>query len=120
MTAQGSDYLEYDYVGAPWNLSNPRAVGNGGFSLRSRSKTLEVLEIREYAGRGNEDEWYSVYLHDVNAKFAPSSVARTFAVETQYYRQPMAIHKPIYLKPLQTKQLCTMCPEAKHILKDCP
>ena len=34
-----NDYMLYDYVGAPWK----DAVGNGGFSLRRKSKALEMM-----------------------------------------------------------------------------
>ena len=36
------DFMEYDYVGAPWAS---RAVGNGGFSLRKKSKMIEIKNI---------------------------------------------------------------------------
>ena len=38
-------FLKYDYVGAPWvhKDENAHAVGNGGFSLRSRHAMLRVL-----------------------------------------------------------------------------
>ena len=41
------EFLEFDYIGAPWPQSqkeNVNNVGNGGFSLRKRSKMLEVLK----------------------------------------------------------------------------
>lgn len=81
------EYLKYDYVAAPWLYPDPdRNVGNGGFSLRS--KTLQValrydenIEIVE-----PEDEvigrLYRRYLeqkHDI--KFAPEELADTFSYE---------------------------------------
>ena len=36
-----NDFLEYDYVGAPWG---DNYVGNGGLSLRKKSKMLEIIE----------------------------------------------------------------------------
>ena len=39
-----NDFLEYDYVGAPWIITaytftkNCSYIGNGGFSLRRKSK----------------------------------------------------------------------------------
>ena len=41
------EFLQYDYAGAPWprrNHDNSHCVGNGGFTIRSLSKTLEVIE----------------------------------------------------------------------------
>ena len=43
-----SPFLEYDYVGAPWPPNqddNSYGVGNGGFSLRSKSKMLECIDM---------------------------------------------------------------------------
>jgi hypothetical protein len=35
------NFLDYDYVGAPWAFNHK--VGNGGLSLRKKSKMLEIL-----------------------------------------------------------------------------
>jgi hypothetical protein len=51
-----NDFLEYDWIGAPWHgvglRSKMFAGGNGGFSLRSRSKMLHILRfvINSYYG----------------------------------------------------------------------
>ena len=40
-------FLKYDYIGAPWTKlqdDNSYHVGNGGFSLRSKSKMIEVIK----------------------------------------------------------------------------
>ena len=40
-------FLKFDYVGAPWPVNqddNSYGVGNGGFSLRSKSKMLKCIE----------------------------------------------------------------------------
>ena len=40
------EFMKYDYIGAPWadnHDDNSYNVGNGGFSLRTKSKILEVL-----------------------------------------------------------------------------
>ena len=40
------DFLNYDYIGAPFNKSandTPNSVGNGGLSLRSKSKMLKII-----------------------------------------------------------------------------
>jgi len=45
-----NDFLQYDYVGAPWNHmpKNGQTVGNGGLSLRKKSKMLEIMEKDDY------------------------------------------------------------------------
>jgi hypothetical protein len=41
------DWLEYDYIGAPWggrvSKDMHKKVGNGGFSLRTRSGMLRCI-----------------------------------------------------------------------------
>jgi hypothetical protein len=44
------DFLEWDYIGAPWPKEyniNKNGVGNGGFSLRSKSVILECFKYDE-------------------------------------------------------------------------
>jgi hypothetical protein len=41
-----SDFLEWDYIGAPWTIShndNSYLVGNGGFSLRTKQIMIDVI-----------------------------------------------------------------------------
>lgn len=50
------EFLQYDYIGSPWNLPTnaKNNIGNGGFSLRSK-KFLEMSSKIEY--NPNECEW---------------------------------------------------------------
>ena len=79
-------FLQHDYIGAPLR-GEPleRAVGNGGFSLRSR-RLLVALEDRSLQMRHPED---ICICHDHRARlerehgitFAPLALARHFAYE---------------------------------------
>jgi hypothetical protein len=40
------DFINYDYVGAPWSFNGD--VGNGGLSLRKKSKMIEILKTKKY------------------------------------------------------------------------
>jgi hypothetical protein len=112
-----NDFLKYDYIGAPWHsqFKIPVKVGNGGISLRSRSKVLELLSLQSYDHLYHEDVWFSRFLHLVNANIAPIDIAMTFSVETIFYPTPMAVHKPIYLTSKELKALCESCPELRII-----
>jgi hypothetical protein len=94
------EFLEYDYIGAPWPLPSDSysyrtptgelvRVGNS-VSLRSR-KILELpsklgLEWRSYYGNTNEDGFLCCHNRDTlikhGCKFAPLEVARFFSKET--------------------------------------
>lgn len=97
-------FLHYDYVGAPWIDGT---VGNGGFSLRRRSKMLECIQ-RGVDYTVNEDQFYSNSVHNLNKP--PPELAALFSVETIYSKVFFAVHKPWSLKPLELKQLCENCP----------
>lgn len=82
------DFLNYDYIGAPWWYSNGMNVGNGGFSLRSK-KLMQILaeddKIRIFHP---EDHHicitYRVYLESLGIKFASESLSRKFSIEANY------------------------------------
>lgn len=83
------EFLDYDYIGAPWPVQFPWAsqgfrVGNGGFSLRS--KTLcEFCSTLKYPGGLPEDiaicVFYRHLLEERGFKFAPVELAKKFSVE---------------------------------------
>ncbi|KAI0195101.1 hypothetical protein EV127DRAFT_332554 [Xylaria flabelliformis] len=77
-----NDFLDYDWVGAPWNPSG-RFGGNGGLSLRRVSAIIEVLRYQERAdGSEPEDVWLTERLgHRPGARMANGSLSLTFSGE---------------------------------------
>lgn len=81
------DYLQYDYVGAPWWYTDGMNVGNGGFCLRS-SKLMRYV-------RANRDRFpcvvdldddlycrkYRQGLQAAGFEWAPEPIAYAFAFE---------------------------------------
>jgi len=107
------DFLEYDYIGAPWPIEqddNLFGVGNGGFSLRSRKKMIEVIEkvkvkdlklgnsTKKYMMNTNstfvpEDVYFSKGLSVYKlGKVATRDVAINFSQETQLSPSPLGGH----------------------------
>ena len=80
------EFLNYDYIGAPWNLTfvPGQRVGNGGFSLRSR-KFLEFSSQFVSTNGIPEDNFLCLYNYDSaienGIKFAPTDLASKFAHE---------------------------------------
>lgn len=77
-------FLDYDYIGAPWPGRTP-AVGNGGFSLRSR-RLLDALRTLDIRDPHPEDVCICVrhraeLEREHGIRFAPPDVARRFAWE---------------------------------------
>jgi hypothetical protein len=110
-------FMKFDYVGAPWDNSiylggfPCRGVGNGGLSLRKRSKMLEISLKFPYQCGWPEDIYFSGILPDFPKTieiYKPSvEEAMEFSIETIYSGVSFGIHKPwSYLKDITE----TQCP----------
>jgi glycosyltransferase involved in cell wall biosynthesis len=86
--AWDKDWLNYDYIGAPWEwYTDGCQVGNGGFSLRSK-RLMEIVATDPLFQTNNHPEDHVIcrthrkYLEtQYGIKFAPVEVARKFAIE---------------------------------------
>ena len=86
-------FLEYDYIGAPWpqpyRPTPDLKVGNGGFSLRSRSLAEALSKGYNPNTDTPEDVYIAIQLQNntVMRKFltAPTEIARHFSAEHQTY-----------------------------------
>lgn len=80
------EFLNYDYIGAPWWYNDTSNVGNGGFSLRSK-KLLEILkndpslQKTEHAEDHAIARIYGDYLKNIGITFAPEHIASLFSIE---------------------------------------
>jgi len=90
---QLNDFIKYDYVGAPMPHIDG-LVGNGGLSLRKKSKMLEIIEKCKYNGQDPEDYYYANACKEV--KFAKPSreIASKFSNEGEYSETSFGVHKP--------------------------
>lgn len=89
-------WLQYDYIGAPWHYQDGMAVGNGGFSLRSRRLMEIIATDTQISFTHPEDHHicrtYRPYLEQTyGIKFAPLEVAEKFSFEG--YMQPNKVLK---------------------------
>ncbi|KAL8780016.1 MAG: hypothetical protein Q9213_006659 [Squamulea squamosa] len=87
------DWLDYDWVGAPWSPWS-RYGGNGGLSLRRVSSIIQVLrdQIR-LPNSDPEDVWLTSRLgHRPGGKVANGSVSLIFSGENIYTEKPMGYH----------------------------
>ncbi|KAL9014828.1 MAG: hypothetical protein Q9173_000529 [Seirophora scorigena] len=120
-----NDWLDYDWVGAPWNRDG-RYGGNGGLSLRKVSSIVTVLQNQiRIPDSEPEDLWLSERLgHLTGAKLANGTVASEFSVEDQYAEHPMGYHlghsghqfPAAYLgTPEKREKVWDYCPEIKML-----
>jgi hypothetical protein len=98
------EFLQYDYVGAPWVVKwFGMDIGNGGLSLRNVKKMYDITnKFPRLASTiiGNryleiEDIYFSYYLTYVEGSKLPTvEVAKTFSVETIYHDDTCGMHQP--------------------------
>lgn len=95
-----NDYLEYDYVGAPWPIDDREVekscgyIGNGGFSLRKKSKMLEIIEKIDYTPAVNEDMYFNIPYDNIQMNRPSYDKAALFSVEGVFREHAFACHKP--------------------------
>jgi len=82
-------FLNYDYVGAPWDWNQ---VGNGGLSIRKKSKMLEIIEKEPY-NDNPEDVFFA--MNKTVPLYKPSTKeAVHFSVENIYEPVTLGSHQP--------------------------
>lgn len=91
-------FIDYDYIGAPWfskdiNHIKYNAVGNGGLSLRKKSKMLEIIRKCPYKGEP-EDDYFSYPCEEVKLNKPTFETAKKFSSETHLDKESFGLHKP--------------------------
>ena len=87
-------FLQYDYVGAPWPHLNNQ-IGNGEFSLRKKSKMIEILEKEEIPDDLNYPEDLFFALPKNVSLYKPSiEEAKYFSFECEFFSDTFACHQP--------------------------
>lgn len=105
------EFLDYDYVGAPWSDG---AVGNGGLSLRKKSKMLErIARNPRYPYWLNEDIYFS---QDPFLKKPDAETASIFSTETVFNEESFGIHKAWdYITKEEFEKLVDRCPDVRTL-----
>lgn len=89
-------FMKYDYVGAPWpesGLKESFEVGNGGLSLRKKSKMLQIIKNIPYPFQCPEDLYYCGVNHNIPIYKPTWSEAKLFSIESIYSPRTFGIHK---------------------------
>lgn len=99
------DFLEYDYVGAPWRKPKENQwVGNGGLSLRTVSKMIEICENNTVTEDILEDIYFMKYMKGIGV--ADIETAMRFSMEDVFSPNPLGVHNPIrHIGPEQLKKV---------------
>jgi hypothetical protein len=86
------EFLEWDYVGAPWTFQEKG--GNGGLSLRTRDVMIACLQHKPYdlCVHGNEDVYFCNHIEEVGGRVAPRDVCSRFSVESIFQLGTLGYH----------------------------
>lgn len=124
-----NDYLQYDYVGAPWGEGTPYG-GNGGLSIRRMSKILAVLNAQQR--KPNDPELEDLWLVNRMAKLPGANmpgadITRHFSVEQVWEKDTIGYHtgwsgvrlpEGVWGEPEKRKYILDdFCPEFKMTLE---
>lgn len=108
-------FLKYDYVGAPWpeeNKKESNRIGNGGLSLRKKSKMLEIIKENKSSDKLHEDYYFCC--HTNVDLYKPSfEKSKLFSVETVFSKKSFGCHKP--WKYIDKKEYFKLYPEVKKL-----
>ena len=113
------DFIEYDYVGAPWSFNNE--VGNGGLSLRKKTKMLEILDKGPTVPDPsvNEDMFFALPTNNVKMIKPDFNSALNFSIETVYNpkNKSFGIHKPwAYLDREKINKISEYIPQINELI----
>lgn len=113
------DFLQYDYIGAPWiDKWYGMDIGNGGLSLRKTKTMIRITRTFKFNVTENEDIYFSRGIYklarrDPSIEIPPVHVAAKFAYEAG--RLPRVVSFGVHKTPLMRVDKGTIaktCPEA--------
>lgn len=113
------DFLQYDYIGAPWiDRWYGMDIGNGGLSLRKTKTMVRITKAFIFNETENEDIYfargiYKLAERDSTIKIPPIHVATKFAYEAGKLPRvtSFGVHKTPF-REVDRKAIAETCPEA--------
>lgn len=116
------NFLNYHYVGAPWK--NLNKVGNGGLSLRKKSKMIEMTTKGGYIKNNGEFHYEDRFFTnttgdniDIDLNIPNVEEAKQFSVETIFSDNSFGLHKPWnYLTSKELDLLKINFPELEELI----
>lgn len=116
----------FDYMGAPWKHEYHPIHGhggNGGFSLRRKSKMLHILDScplkkPDYASIFNEDTFFAYGCSEISdsMNLPDLETSKQFSTETIYSDSSFGFHKPwANLSTSDFDKFINHCPESKIV-----
>lgn len=116
------DFLNYDYIGAPWDLNGMRVwkrtnrIGNGGFSLRSKKLMKFIQELDGIDYNQAEDVTVSLIIDKYNFLYPSVKDAVNFSLEVPLEDYPFDVRNCFgFHGNIIYNNLLTLCPNVLNI-----
>lgn len=114
-----NDFLQYDYIGAPWiDRWFGMDIGNGGLSLRKTKTMIRITKAFKFNETENEDIYFARGIYrlaerDHSVEIPPVHVAAKFAYEAGKLPRvtSFGVHKTP-LREVDRDAIAATCPEA--------
>jgi hypothetical protein len=92
-------FLEYDYIGAPWiKPKEGYFVGNGGLSLRNKDKMIEICTLNDDKSNIPQEDIF--FVKNLKGEgVADIETAYNFSMEDIFSEHAMGLHNPIKIDP---------------------
>lgn len=92
-------FLEYDYIGAPWiKPKEGYFVGNGGLSLRNKDKMIEICTLNDDKSNIPQEDIF--FVKNLKGEgVADVETAHNFSMEDIFSENAMGLHNPIKIDP---------------------
>jgi hypothetical protein len=117
------EFIKYDYVGAPWlkhgktHSNFTGKVGNGGLSLRRKSKMLEIIKKVPYKDGMAEDAYYCIHNKVVQLYRPTYEEAQLFSMETCYSPRCFGLHKAWSYQADKREEIESRLPGYSELIK---
>jgi len=110
-----NNFLKYDYVGAPWGYQTTQDVGNGGLSLRRKSKMIEIMEKEPESKKNLPEDVFFANATSVRLYKPSPKEAFLFSIENVHGNMnPFGCHKPWLVVGINSP-FCLLYPEIRKL-----
>ena len=108
---QINNFLKYDYVGAPWGNNSKQDVGNGGLSLRRKSKMIKIMNKENDSRKNLPEDCFFANATSTSLYKPKPDEAFLFSIENIHGNNyPFGCHKPWGICGIES-EFCQMYPE---------
>lgn len=116
-----ADFMAFDYIGSMWSRHRPVGMiidgGNGGFSLRDWSKSVQCLSRFEpIHWPGGEDGYFAFHVELIGGEVGDEDSCARFGTQICFRHRSFGAHRIQSLPRNELEAFLYYCPEARELL----